>query len=277
MKQKIEWYQEILELEPGSRAFFPLAKLLVADSRTQDAIAALRRGLTHHPNHVEAKLFLVDLLFSQNPGVRLDAEIEELAALFSGYSGFWSAWSARLAQTPGMQDAALALRFFCASLRGMPLTWAVVIEQGLQTALGPVTAFPSRPLAAQELETPEGFSSAPPSPPEKTGPVTLDAPEQREDEDEEIFSLRTRTMADVLAEQGDIVGALDIYRELKNSASGDSAGSLQARIDELTRRMSASPSTEAAEENQEPSAGMEGGRLVLLLESLAQRLEARAR
>lgn len=38
------------------------------------------------------------------------------------------------------------------------------------------------------------------------------------DENPEEPTLRTRSMADVLAEQGDIVGALEIYQELEAAA-----------------------------------------------------------
>ena len=107
-------------------------------------------------------------------------------------------------------------------------------------------------------------------------------PEQDEgmedEEADEAFSIRTRSMAEVLAEQGDIAGALDIYHELMQTAEPDEKNSLMARADELANRMTAGPAVDVGRtEEKNKAAGGESTRLVSLLESLAQRLEARAR
>ena len=107
-------------------------------------------------------------------------------------------------------------------------------------------------------------------------------PEQDEgvedEEADEAFSIRTRSMAEVLAEQGDIAGALDIYHELMQTAEPDEKNSLMARADELAHRMNAGPIVDAGRTEEKAKAGGgESTRLVSLLESLAQRLEARAR
>ena len=102
--------------------------------------------------------------------------------------------------------------------------------------------------------------------------------EIEEEESEEAFSIRTRSMAEVLAEQGDVAGALDIYQELMQTADPEEKSSLMARAEELTHRMSngSVPEVGRAEEKSKASGG-ESTKLVSLLESLAQRLEARAR
>ena len=94
------------------------------------------------------------------------------------------------------------------------------------------------------------------------------------DENPEEPTLRTRSMADVLAEQGDIVGALEIYQELEAAApTPEEARELHDSV--------AGNSTEPGEQTEigEPSYGDVGGQnqLMSLLESLADRLEARAR
>ena len=70
-------------------------------------------------------------------------------------------------------------------------------------------------------------------------PVTkADAVVEDADETEERFSLRTRSMAEVLAEQGDIKGALDIYHELAASAvHPEESADLRQRIATLTARL----------------------------------------
>ena len=310
MKQKIEWYKEVLELEPGSRVFFPLAKLLAADGQTAEAVHILRQGLLRHPEHVEARLLLVELLFLQDAESELRTEIDGLGALFAAYPGFWKAWSEQLASTPALRDAALAMRFFAATLQGKKISWGEIIEHGLQSLLGAhggaasfspafVAHAPSaqeeaamrrKPLQAPDL-TDEQEDMAPPElpftdrqpAPRPVGPLTAGtAPETGEEgadeESEEAFSIRTRSMAEVLAEQGDISGALDIYQELMQAAEPEEKNSLMARADELAHRMNAGPVVETGRTEEKTKApGGESTRLVSLLESLAQRLEARAR
>ena len=312
MKQKIEWYREVLELEPGSRVFFPLAKLLAADGQTHDAIITLRQGVFRHPGHVEARLLLVELLAVEGNQTDLAVEVERLGGLLSDYPGFWSSWSAILAKNPATQDASLALRFFAAALAGKPITWTSVIEQGLSSlldgqfentvavpALKLEPALPTKQNVTEPSATEEETGKAIPLleeaaeaeskkyAEEERVPAIAEEdalserlasaePDEEDEESEETFSLRTRSMAEVLAEQGDMSGALDIYQELIAAASPDERVSLEARADELARRMKAG--TPQEETKAEKSASLaEGNRLVALLDSLAQRLEARAR
>ena len=47
MMEKIEWYQEVLKLDPDSKVFFPLAKLLRDSQQPDKAIEVLRAGLQY--------------------------------------------------------------------------------------------------------------------------------------------------------------------------------------------------------------------------------------
>lgn len=315
MKQKIEWYREVLELEPGSRVFFPLAKLLAADGQTSDAMQALRQGLLRHPDHVEARLLLVELLHFQDAGPELQSEIDNLGALFASYPGFWKAWSERLSAIPALHDASLAMRFFSAALQGRQVSWGAIIEHGIQSVLSPgesdvpSPAFAPPPESPREAAAMQQTARPAPAAAEKTKensprvrvtltkappPAPAETPVQSthaepdvqtassdaladDEESEEAFSLRTRSMADVLAEQGDVAGALDIYQELINAASDEEKPLLRDRAEELTRRLGSHVSEEGATVEKSASPGGESSRLVNLLESLAQRLEARAR
>jgi tetratricopeptide (TPR) repeat protein len=323
MKQKIEWYKEVLELEPGSRVFFPLAKLLAADGQADEAIRSLRQGLLRHPDHVEARLLLVELLFLQNAGEALTTEIHSLGAMLVAYPGFWQAWSSHLSSIPDLHDASLAMRFFAAAIQGRPVSWGEIIEHGLKSVLGDAAnavlsppAFAAHTPSAQEEtamrrsappesgapatqqsggrpQSPTVFERQPEKLPAEASPVAsaplltresdgLSSPEDSDDiaeeEPEETFSIRTRSMAEVLAEQGDITGALDIYQELMQTASTDEKRSLMARSDELAHRLHAGSSGDAGQtEEKSKTAGGENTKIINLLESLAQRLEARAR
>ncbi|NHZ48333.1 tetratricopeptide repeat protein [Nitratidesulfovibrio liaohensis] len=310
MKAKIEWYQEVLELEPSSKVFFPLARLLAENGQPDDAIATLRQGLDRHPEFIEARLFLIELLHSSHRDDLRDGEVGKLARLLGAYPGFWDAWSACLAAGDKGRDTALALAFLAASFRSGTqgaLSWTSVIEHGLRAMLGgngtePAAMPVASPAASLHVVAPsssdmsempdgpahaDGYAAT--TPDTRTAPAASgtggaadesDAPEaiEPQDEEEEHFSLRTRSMAQVLAEQGDLRGALDIYEELMAaSGSDEERADIAGVIQELTNRLKSagegSQRQQAADEGQ-PLQGKH--KLIHMLESLAERLEARA-
>ena len=81
------------------------------------------------------------------------------------------------------------------------------------------------------------------------------------------ISLRTRSMADVLAEQGDFAGAIEIYSELEGQAkSGEELADLKQKISTLRHQQQA---------GYVPPKPEKSG-VINLLEALSERLEARA-
>ncbi|WP_035064577.1 tetratricopeptide repeat protein [Nitratidesulfovibrio termitidis] len=322
MKAKIEWYQEVLELEPSSKVFFPLARLLAENGQPDDAIATLRQGLDRHPEFIEARLFLIELLHSSHRDDLRDGEVGKLARLLGAYPGFWDAWSACLAAGDKGRDTALALAFLAASFRSGTqgaLSWTSVIEHGLRAMLGgngtdpapathpaatPVgpsaivesgmpgmhdaTAVPhetlghaplSRAAAHADGDEEERAAGAPdaPSAPTDVDATTSDALDAQ-DEEEEHFSLRTRSMAQVLAEQGDLRGALDIYEELMAaSGSDEERADIASVIQELTNRLKSAGEGSQRQQATDEGQPLQGKhKLIHMLESLAERLEARA-
>lgn len=292
MNQKIEWYKEVLEIEPNSKIFFPLARMLAKDNRPEEAIAVLRQGAGRHPDHIEARLFLAELLYSHGKPVELQQEIEVLSVLFKNYPGFWRAWGERLFDEENTRDAGLAAIFLAAFLQNMPVSWAGVIEHGLKSLVSEhaprgfatvTEAYPLSPTApavsAAPVEKPASRVAAEPvaTPPfagkksEIAASVTLPeaAFDESDDAEDEPITLRTRSMAEVLAEQGDISGALDIYNELL-AASGSEYDKkdLRARIDALSGS-AAQPGGQGAD----ASAKEERKDWLAIL---AQRLEARS-
>lgn len=375
MIDKITLYTEVLELEPGSRVFFPLAKLL-AYKEPAEAILILKKGLSRHPDHIEARIFLIELLSANEGDADLDNELDIVSSILRNYPSFWKIWSAHLAQDSELHDAALAINFFGAGLSGRCVTWTDVIAHGLNSLLvdaGDETT-PHLPSAAEikrfrgsAAADVEGFSSKPEgahegidqggrasdAPPDisfddvEAGaskvidgsgaaesvdelpltPVHMvdmsdafgmseeslqqESPQQKspdqgfspmgesltlseeasvmdasvssvdfggeEEESEEPFSLRTRTMANLLAEQGDYEGALDIYNELLAVANEDEQRAIADKVQELEalRQQSVVPGT--PKKDMGVIADSDGGKLVSLLESLASRFENRAR
>ena len=345
MNQKIEWYKEVLALEPGSKVFFPLARMQAEHGFTEDALATLRHGLSRNPEHIEARLLLIDLLFGSSQYDALWPELDQIALMLGGYPGFWSAWNSRLARNPSSKDAALALSFFSASLRGDAISWTDVIEHGLRHLLAgeeslPVASSPrvappelnelksylkDSPVAQESARSAQAIRSAAPAVvlgamgdlPQPGSPGTqanpgfpeldleplfpdpLELPEQplasapdmapeeffdedAGDSDDDVFSLKTRSMAEVLAEQGDYSGALDIYNDLlRQSEDEDERRELEEAIASLSAKAGESIThdavhTDDGEEDTPAPSGQGKNRLLDVLDALARRLEARS-
>lgn len=344
MQEKIKWYQEVLELEPGSKVFFPLARLLSDTGQTDAALQTLQHGISRHPEFIEARLYLIDLLFKHQRTEQCNAQVAELTGLFSSYTGFWQAWGAYLAHKGKDADISLALSFLAASFQNDKLRLADIFAQGLQANLqgaSPAPSFQSAEISAptegieqagaacpesattldeavavcpqgtaayaedavasseavadcpDDLPLPaEEFSPAPVVPPlselvqslpptpaftlQDEESLTPDPADDSDDDSEERFSLRTRSMAEVLAEQGDFKNALDIYQELVAQAtSPEEQLDLQHRISTLTARMGTAQN-QSAENSVQSDTAPGKHRLLSLLETLAVRFEAHA-
>jgi len=107
-------------------------------------------------------------------------------------------------------------------------------------------------------------------------PAAAATPAASMDDTEEPFTLRTKSMADVLAGQSDINGALEIYRELASRA--ESPEERQEINERITQLSSSQAQAVDAPLPLAPGAVSAPGkqRMQHLLESLAERLEARA-
>ena len=335
MKAKIDWYKEVLELEPGSKVFFPLARLLAANGQLQDALSTLLLGLERHPEFMEARLYLIELLYKNEQVGQCEPQIDQLTRLFSKYPGFWEAWGACTADKEKKRDLSLALRFLAAVFQHPDVDLGEVVEKGLSSLAAKPAKMPPAPKPAMETgkrippadavtrpavqpavaPKPAVVTAAPaaaaplvhtpavtPKPAVATAApaaavplvhkpvvtpkpaVTSDAAAKSPapaaqldaDDTEEHFTLRTKSMADVLAGQGDIDGALEIYRELVlRAASSEEREEINERIAEL--------SASQAQADDAPAPALPGAayphgkqRMQHLLESLAERLEERA-
>ena len=109
MASKIELYREVLEIEPNSKVFFPLARELAALGREDEAAGVLSRGIAQHPDHLEAKFFLIELLSRLGRAGEADAVFTDVGSLLSRYPAVWLLWSRTAAARS--QDPALAMLF----------------------------------------------------------------------------------------------------------------------------------------------------------------------
>lgn len=290
MKEKIDWYQEVLELEPGSKVFFPLARLLAESAHVERAVQILRKGLDRHPEFIEARLFLIDLLFSHGQVEACEQQMQPLVPLFRRYTGFWQAWGKSLVASGQDRDMGLALSFLAAVFQQGELSFSDVLARGLNATLAEPDGVVAAP--AEITQVPEDVAapanqiqatlpplsglvpSLPVDPrPEPSMPIYIDSDAE---EPEERFSLRTRSMAEILAEQGDFSGALEIYQELIGQAtSPEEAADLTYRISTLTSHLGLA---QELPHSVDPLPDSLSGRhrVLSVLEALAERLETRA-
>lgn len=284
MIEKIEWYKEVLALEPGSKVFFPLARALAESGEKDTAVEVLKRGVELHPEFLEARIFMVQLLHDNGTEDDCRAELGRLTELFAEYPGFWTAWSAaRSEQNP---DLGLVLRYVAATLRRPDLSLRQLLESALEGVRtdGPATAtvqggpFPCTPACGDESVgspfSPESGANISVSDMSVAAASSSKGTSAKTNSVEEA-TVCTRSMAEVLAEQGDIAGALEIYHELAAAASGPEEqeelrlrmAALEAKVGEVRQ--------EEARARQAPQSEKAGLRTIL--ENLAERLEARAR
>jgi tetratricopeptide (TPR) repeat protein len=340
MANKIELYREVLEIEPNSKVFFPLARELAEEGHVDAAVAALQKGIAFHPDHLEAKFLLIDILTRQGRESEAESVFTDVGALLARYPSVWLLWSKAAAARS--RDPSLAMLFLGHYFQNGSLTWAEVMERGLRSLTQ--AASDSRPeaeapsFAPVPSEAPEVAAIPEPavasaSVPSAQAPVVRDSVSESETESlhaatepvsgvpplrgaREVMELAdlleapdsaapprstvrtgksretpvcTRTMASLLASQGDIDGALEIYDALIESATGPERAALEAEAaalapapgaatGEVARPSSAAEASDAAAavtpEDAPPQRG--AAKLINLLEALAGRLEARS-
>jgi tetratricopeptide (TPR) repeat protein len=395
MNSKIDWFKEVLEMEPGSKVFFPLAKLQVEDGELREAVITLRRGLEKNPDHLEAKLLLVDVLYTCGEKQEASMESAAVSDLLQRYPGFWRTWASQSAGTS--PDMAAALEYLAGLFSGKTFTWSDIIRMGVSGMFADASASGSKPegenvvqdvrqelgddlLAAGDVDVAgaqvldedsvdlaEEVSDLPADALDASGlledveeeavgkdaapdflsgedageleehsdidpshmelsdddvsflkgssedePAGEDDPEDeaavvegiadeasllseqeesleadREAEqgtkpstrllDEDESEVRTKTMADLMAEQGDLKGALEIYEELIETAEGQERDTLIEAADKLRKGSGEGPAEAppAAAEEQNEIPGRK--KIMSTLENLAARLESRAR
>ncbi len=297
--ERLKWYQEVLSLDPDSRIFLPYARLVAQSGNIADSIGILKKGLVKHPEFLEAKLELLDLLERSGQGSAAMAESSELIGQLSAHASLWEIWS----RMPGVRaDMAAMLIFFASCMKNEGFSLADVLSAGLrglragegtsrpvphdQAAVSPDATvienqreeelLPWRSLdevpddddlpdTALKSPTPLTLQHGTEEVRASGGGISLPGPIPPS-ETEGKCSLFTRSMAAVLEEQGALEEAAEIYRELiKQARSDEERNELNAKLESL---MHSIPDTEG----QQARASVIG-----MLEELAVRLEQRAK
>jgi tetratricopeptide (TPR) repeat protein len=282
MTSKIEFYREVLLDDPNSRVFFPLAKMLAEQGEAEEAVSVLKAAIGFHPGHLEARFLLVELLSRLGLSVEASAAFEGLSSLLSNYPSVWTLWASKA--TGLSRDSSLALRLLAHSLQGQDVSWLELMERGMAT-LTPLSTLTETGRSVEDEASPEqALEDFTLRGSEEVQALAkrIQAQERRaprenlppECTSEASQTVKTRTMADLLASHGDFTSALDIYFELlRLSGSGSERKALVARIEELKALAEAGPSPAKVAQG---SPSKSKAKLVSMLEALANRLDARA-
>lgn len=291
MTPKIEWYQEILEQEPSSRVFFPLAKLLFEAGEMDQALTTLKYGLEHHPEFLEARLFLIHLLYHVGDMEGCSAEGVVIADLFNQYPDFWVAWGQAGTQAGG--EFGLYMGLMSTLVANPNLTLWEFLSQGLKgVSQKNISVLGTHAAGKQQNMASQGTSSRPFSDTmQKMQQSTVSGNIAEADIGgshtyiENVFSpndtctLRTRSMAEILAEQGDIEGAIQIYKELEAQATTkEEQAALHERQIFLSEQCTQNRDIVVSDKIFDPTYGINlQNEVINILEALVARLERRAK
>ena len=171
MNIKISWYREVLELEPDSRLFLPLARLLADEGELDEACTVLREGIKRHPSFLEARLTYVDVLRRAGKDTNRDHEsseqLESLLQTLAAHDGFWQAWAAGTAGK-GEKDTSLAIRLLALAMQGVKLDISDILRRGIESLEAEYRGFDLTAKMGNQM------SAAEPAP--VTSPVTSSVP-----------------------------------------------------------------------------------------------------
>lgn len=271
MQNKIDWYQEVLSLEPGSKVFFPLAKLFVEVGETDKAVDTLKHGLDRHPDFLEARLMLVDLLVRLDRVPEARRHIAHVTEPMAAHPAFWKLWAQNV--KPDKKDLAVFLMLVASNLTGEEIKWSDVVMEGLYNLSERLVG------EVEPGESPADVLGEAAADPVK---ALLDLDENEPWEEEAPAGkgkgIRTRTMADLLASQGDHGAALDIYLELlSRTPSGGEKAILEERVERMRARLDEKAGEDMAPGEENVFGKHAKNRLLGTLEALAARFEARVR
>ncbi len=239
MNDTLALFDELLEHDSGSKIFFPLARLYRKQGHTRRAIEIVQRGVEHHPDYLEAQLYLIDLLCEEGEEGAAAGRAQTILAKLLSYEKFWLRLREHFLKS-GQTDLAMASFVLERNSHGESVDLAKLLTCGI--------GHYSEVLAASDV----------PVEPEKD----LDA--------EEVAQfcinsgIKTKTMAKLLSAQGEYEQAIKIYDDLLEAATTDAErAELGALRDKTYAELGSVPDPEAEKHNK----------LYFVLNSLADRLE----
>ncbi len=209
MLTKIDLYREVLAIEPNSKVFFPLAKELSCLGRLEEAAELLRKGIAFHPDHLEAKFLLIELLTRLEKKTEAETAFSGIGEMLADYPAVWALWAEKAAFAT--RDPSLALRFLARFFRDGSLTWTAVLEEGL---FGLARADAEKESAAAR---PEPRAETGPAP----GPEAAETAGDAFEEPARAVEPRREAASAVSGTEADEESAGGLPEELTNDLAGD--------------------------------------------------------
>jgi tetratricopeptide (TPR) repeat protein len=266
MQDKITWYEEILAQDPASPVFYNAAQLYLELGEEEKAVGHLRSGLDRNPAHAQARLLLIQVLGSLDRPEQARQYMGPVLDSLGSCGYFWTLWAREL-EDQGRTDLAAAVRFVGANLETGPLTWGEVIQSGILTVLGrgackeePAGEAGRTQVREDDSESGQAEAGETPARDEDLSPAAEGSRERDGEDDLPPGGYRTVTMADILAGQGELEAALNIYTQLLDQESGqERRRQLEHRIRGIQERLQKDPGSGTEEHDsgreQPPQAG----------------------
>lgn len=190
MNDTIQLLHELLEHDPGSKIFFPLAKIYRKQGEPGRAIELVRKGLGFHPDYLEAHLLLIDLLSETGGSAEAEAIARDIHAKLAEYTKFWASLRSGCSKT-GRTDLSLAAFLFEQDAKKQAFDFALFLQDAINHRLG-----------IAENETSLVHEPADDLDAEEVTQLCLNS------------GMKTKTMAKLLVAQGEYEQAVYIYDEL---------------------------------------------------------------
>lgn len=130
MNDKSIWYREVLEIEPQSRLFYPLARMLAAEGSLAEARAILEKGLSWHVHYVQARMLLCEVLQKLGLGEEAEKQFSLVAGELEGSASFWQAFAQTDAKN---RDESLVRRLLALELHHVPVEFSDIVRRGLDS------------------------------------------------------------------------------------------------------------------------------------------------
>ena len=289
MEDKIKWFEEVLAMEPDSKLFFPLAKLYLENEQLDKAIEQLQAGINKYPEHFQARCLLLELMYKKGDEQNATEQMDTLLSGLRETPAFWSLWADHLEQK-GYIDEAIAARFLTIKGEEENISWSDVLTEGLKAFKHKKKVEQSALSSARTKPEPSGIQTSAEQGEPAASQVQQkevyagadNSSEQDSWEEEELSeqpsTYRTKTMAEILAEQGDYAGALEIYKELWGATPpGQERSVLEKRIKELEAKFDSQDESGqvAGKQGKKDREKAEKNRLMNTMQALVDRLEAR--
>lgn len=213
-QDRIEFYEQVLELEPASKLFFTLARLYFDHNDLEKARKVLESGLEKHPEHIQAKLLLASVMERAGDLSAARGVYREIFDRVFNYPEFWAGVAAGFREE-GRSEPALAAAFLSSWIADHSLTWSRVFQNGLDSLKGPDTSSvsPDEPVPAQ-----------PQPEPDETGAVTDTGQAEAANQELSVHSTDSKDLPEPgeenLLEPLEATGADTWAHEPKSKASG---------------------------------------------------------